>query len=71
MSDYHRMYLKLADLLERGHCVQLEKHGSNYEVTVFEGVALHDHEHTDGDLLTETVSRAHDKALERWPKQGD
>lgn len=72
MSDYHRIYMKLADLVERGHAVQLEKNHGEFEVTVFERWAAgNDHEHTNGELLSEVMDVAHRKALARWPKEDD
>lgn len=71
MSDYHRVYMKLNDLLERGHCLQLEKHGSKIEAVVFEHVALRDHCHVDGENLPEVVDAVHAIAVARWPKEDD
>lgn len=71
MSDYHRVYMKLNDLLERGHLVQLEKRHNEFEVTVFEPTIARDHEHTSGQFLSEVMDAAHRNALLRWPKEDD
>lgn len=63
--------MKLLDLLDRGHCVQLEKRRNGYEIVVFEHVALKDHHHAEGESLPEAMESAHDAALARWPKEDD
>lgn len=71
MSDYHRIYMKLNDLLERGHVVQFDRAGRGFEVTVFPKWERLDHEHTSGEYLSEVMDEAHRKALARWPKEDD
>ena len=71
MSDYHRIYMKLTDLVERGHAVQFEKRSGEFEVTIFEGMASHDHVHLNGPFLSEVMDTAHQCALARWPKEDD
>lgn len=71
MSDYHRIYMKLSDLIDRGHTVQFEKRHGEFEVTVFEGMRSHDHTHHNGEFLSEVMDQAHLSALARWPKEDD
>lgn len=72
MSDYHRIYIKLKDLIERGHCVQFEKvFDDKVEVTVFEARWSKDHFHTSDELLSEVMDKALRMALDRWPKEDD
>ncbi len=71
MSDYHRVYMKLVDLIERGHTVQITKCLRGFEVSVFEARYSHDHTHTDGETLSETMDQAHLCARARWPKEDD
>ena len=71
MSEYHRVYIKLLDLLEQGHCVQLEKRHNGYEITMFEHVALNDHMHTNKETFAAAVESAHRAALYRWPQEDD
>lgn len=63
--------MKLLDLLERGHCVQLEKRHGDFEIIVFEHLTHKDHDHTDKAEFADAVEEAHQKALARWPREGD
>lgn len=71
MSEYHRVYMKLLDLLERGHCVQLEKRHNGFEITTFEHVGLKDHVHINREGFAEAIADTHEAALNRWPREDD
>lgn len=71
MSDYHRIYLKLSDLVERGHTVQVDKRSNEFEVTVFEGLTSRDHVHVQDQFLSDAMDTVHAIAIARWPREDD
>ncbi len=52
-------FTKLASLIDQGYCVQIDKHLTDYEITVFYGRLHTDaHSHFQGKDLIEAVMRA-------------